>query len=59
METRQTVTANLVALNDCQRISQRFIQEAIAEWDLIGMGCFVQWILTVTAKKWKEMAQRN
>jgi len=59
MERNQTVTASLVALDDYQRINQRFIQGAIEEWDKVGSGCFAGWIKLVVAVKWLELVRSN
>ena len=56
---QQVVAVNLIVLDDCQRITQRFIQEAIKEWDRVGEGCFARWIQVMVAEKWLELAHRN
>ena len=59
METQPAVAINLIVLDDCQRITQRLVTEAIEEWDRVGSGCLAVWIPVMVAEKWRELAQRN
>lgn len=59
MNSNQAVTAGMVALDDSQRINQRFITEAIEKWDRVGEGCFAEWLQLVVSVKWLELAESN
>ena len=59
MRQDMVTSVNKLVLDDYHRITQRFVQEAITEWDTIGSGCFALWIQWVVASKWLELIQSN
>ena len=48
-----------IALDYYHRVSHRFVQEAIAEWDITGGGYFYMWILRAVSAKWLELIRSN
>jgi len=44
---------------DWQRIRQKFVKEAMAEWDKSGEGCFPLWVKRYVARRWRELVRSN
>ena len=59
MIQEKVLASNRMILGELQRINQRFIQEAIKEWDLKGEGSFSQWVRVALIYKWLELARTN
>ena len=60
METSNQIRLiNEVVLVDCQRINQRFKEEAMVEWDRVGRGCFKVWLQVMIFQKWLELVRSN
>ena len=59
MIQEKVLSSNRMILGELQRINQRFIREAIKEWDLKGEGSFAQWVRDALIYKWVELARTN
>jgi len=59
MINRKILAVNEVVLLDCKRLNDRFISEAIKEWDCEGEGKFHKWIMVKVVNKWLEMIKKN
>lgn len=50
---------NQIILESHRTINERFVSEAIRQWDTIGSGCFALFMEITVNQMWKDMTKRN